>query len=636
MFSRKRSFVWNSFTETGEGEARCNLCSKTVKISKGSTGNLNRHLKINHPTVENNRSSPVNTQSEIMKEVNSFSRIELGLNQSACSSSINIVAVETPVSSSEGFSVAGPSNRLIYSVPNKSQSRLTSFVHKPIPQSRSKLIDHQLVRMITKEYQPLTIVEDVEFKKLINMLNPSYLLPSRKTLTTNLLQQEYLRVSERVRYELSTATAVAITTDSWTSIANQNYIGITAHYIGEFGDLKTSLLTCLEYTESHTAENLSVQLNQCVEEWGIKDKIVAVVSDNAANLKATVRLCGWRHLPCFNHTINLIVQSGVEEIFDIKTKAKSIVEFFKRSPQAYKKLHNTQKQMGWKELKLKQEVPTRWNSTLMMFERLLEVKEPLISTLAITNPSLNQLTPDEWGIIDEACKLLKIFEEVTIEMSTEKKVSVSKTIFLSKSILKHTQDIKRDSDKSQIIRMCDKMIEEIQKRFRDVDSDSLLLESTLLDPRFKRHGLKSEVAFNRAYKKVCDRAKGIVVIDSEKPTEEEDYEVPAKKSKAWEEFDDTVKQIISNDNPTAAAIVEVDKYINDQLIKRSHNPLTWWEEKKHIYPRLYQLMKQRLCVPASSTTCERAFSKAGQLLMERRNRLKSKYVTQIIFLHVNM
>lgn len=39
--------------------------------------------------------------------------------------------------------------------------------------------------MIVKEYYPFSIVED--FIKLINMLNPGYTLPSRKTFLKSLL-----------------------------------------------------------------------------------------------------------------------------------------------------------------------------------------------------------------------------------------------------------------------------------------------------------------------------------------------------------------------------------------------------------------------------------------------------------------
>lgn len=41
--------------------------------------------------------------------------------------------------------------------------------------------------MIVKEYYPFSIVEDIEFIKLVNILNPGYTLPSHKTLSKSLL-----------------------------------------------------------------------------------------------------------------------------------------------------------------------------------------------------------------------------------------------------------------------------------------------------------------------------------------------------------------------------------------------------------------------------------------------------------------
>lgn len=219
---------------------------------------------------------------------------------------------------------------------------------------------------------------------------------------------------------------------------------VTCHFISSCGKLKTVLLSCIEVSGSHTVNNLAAELKTIVAKWGIDGKIVAVVSDNAANIVATIRKCGWRFIPCFGHNINLIVQDGIEEISVIKEKATSIVAFFKRSPaQAYAKLHSMQKQMGLKELKLKQEVITRWNSCILMLERLLEVKEALISTLALTNPTLQTFTEEEWTAMEEACQALKIFEEITEEISNQKAVTISKTILLSNTMLKHTQQLKR-------------------------------------------------------------------------------------------------------------------------------------------------------------------------------------------------
>lgn len=351
-------------------------------------------------------------------------------------------------------------------------------------------------------------------------------------------------------------------------------------------------------------------------------------------MKAAITLCGWRNIPCFAHTINLIVQSGVEKISAIKTKAKSTVEYFKKSTQAYNKFHNMQKQMNCKELNLKQEVPTRWNSSLYMFERLLEVKEPLISTLALTNPQLNNITEVEWNVISEACEVLRLFEEITVEMSSQKNVTISKVIILVKSMLKHVHDMKRKTNSPEINQMCEKMIEELNKRFKDVEGDDLTRESTILDPRLKKYGFKNDDFYDRAYRRVSQQAYGILITPLN-PDPEETVEPVATTSKVWGDFDNSVKHVL-NPNPTAAAIIETDKYISENLLPRTQNPLKWWEEKRFVYPRLYQLMKRRLCIPASSTPCERIFSKTGQILTDRRNRLKAKLVSQIMFLHVNM
>ena len=48
-------------------------------------------------------------------------------------------------------------------------------------------------------------------------------------------------------------------------------------------------------------------------EWGIKEKVVAVVTDNGANVVRAVKDAasqvgtGWTHVSCFAHTLNLIV-----------------------------------------------------------------------------------------------------------------------------------------------------------------------------------------------------------------------------------------------------------------------------------------------------------------------------------------
>ena len=101
----------------------------------------------------------------------------------------------------------------------------------------------------------------------------------------------------------------------------------------------------------HTADNLATELKKVAAEWSIADKITCVVTDNASNMKAAVHvhLTRRRHLPCFAHTLNLIVQDATEkdqEVCQVRHKARSIATFFKQSVKANDKLMEIQQQLG--------------------------------------------------------------------------------------------------------------------------------------------------------------------------------------------------------------------------------------------------------------------------------------------------
>lgn len=83
------------------------------------------------------------------------------------------------------------------------------------------------------------------------------------------------------------------------------------------------------------------------KKWSIENKISAVVTDNAPNIVNAIRLNNWRHVPCFAHVLNIGIQHGLDHIKSIMTKMKNIVEFFKQSSLALKKLQDIQKQNGF-------------------------------------------------------------------------------------------------------------------------------------------------------------------------------------------------------------------------------------------------------------------------------------------------
>lgn len=55
-----------------------------------------------------------------------------------------------------------------------------------------------------------------------------------------------------------------------------------------------------------------------------------------------------------------------------------------------------------------------------MLKRFLELKDAIISTLAIVNAPVDALTQEEWEVVEEVCRVLEPFEQVTVEISRER------------------------------------------------------------------------------------------------------------------------------------------------------------------------------------------------------------------------
>jgi len=192
-------------------------------------------------------------------------------------------------------------------------------------------------------------------------------------------------VQNKVKVSLNNAKHVAITTDIWTSINTDSYLTLTIHFLSETV-LKTFVLCTKKLESNHTSVYLSEIMTNELNNWNIFHKVVAVVTDGGANIKAAVRLMNLCHLPCIAHKLNLIVQQALQLSDDegvgpennsdegdlklILKKCRIIVGFFKRSEVGNRLLVEKQKQLGSSTiLKLKQEIRTRWNSTFFMLER---------------------------------------------------------------------------------------------------------------------------------------------------------------------------------------------------------------------------------------------------------------------------
>ena len=127
-----------------------------------------------------------------------------------------------------------------------------------------------------------------------------------------------------------------------------------------------------------------------------------------------------------------------------------------------------------------------------MFQRLYEIREPVGAALAGLRTDIQPLSADNYTVIKDCLKVLEPFNQATIELSEEKRVSGSKVIPLLSML-----HCSLEEDEVGLIQTAESrdMAQFLRRQLRDklnnIQSMSIMSLSTLLDPRFKKIGFFS-------------------------------------------------------------------------------------------------------------------------------------------------
>lgn len=375
-----------------------------------------------------------------------------------------------------------------------------------------------------------------------------------------------------------------------------------------------------------------------MSEWDIpKEKISNVVTDNGANMVSAINLFIGknRHIACFAHTINLVVESSLKNINALPSiqKVRAIVKWVKNSVKVsdkFRQLQSTHEISEGEHKKLILDVATRWNSTYYMLQRFLEMVST-ISQLAIEDMSAPEM-PTNRELIDikNILLLLQPFEYVTREASGEKYTTLSTIIPMVNILIKQLEKITiSESDSASRIEEAKKaVIREVQKRFEHIENNLNMAVATILDPRFKNLHFKDAqacakvISFLRKKVKAAtiDAAHSASSSDEEKTSDFDFWEihkelVHGKRSQRKDESDD-----------------ELSRYLNNPTSPLKTDPLKEWDDMKNIFPGLYKNARVVLMFVATSVPCERLFSKTGFILNQSRNRLSPKHLGRLSFL----
>ena len=363
---------------------------------------------------------------------------------------------------------------------------------------------------------------------------------------------------------------------------------------------------------------------------------LCIVTDNASNIVAAVKITGWTHVPCFAHTLNLVVSEAIksdENVSDLKKRCKRIVTFFHQSVKATEKLKEVQCQIKLPEHKLIQEVDTRWNSTFYMFERIVEQHQAITTALCLSNRNDLCLSAADVKLLEESLSVLQPFEAATREISADQYVSISKAIPLARSL----QHLTAGSSHQTSLRS--QLSAQMRRRYTAIERAHLLAVSTLIDPRMKKMAFSNQEAARQAEQWIIQEARDTIEAEATTAGTQNDNTEGRDEQSApglWDLFDQKVVNSQLTRSSASKATVEVHAYIGEDVLPRLEDPLTWWKTHEKRFNLLSKLAKKYLCVPGTSVPSERLFSKAGELVSIRRNRPKSKNVDMMLFLNKNM
>ncbi|XP_043069901.2 E3 SUMO-protein ligase ZBED1-like [Drosophila bipectinata] len=389
---------------------------------------------------------------------------------------------------------------------------------------------------------------------------------------------------------------------------------------------------------NHNAENIAASVRNVLSKWNLETKVNAIVTDNASAMIKSCEILQKRHFPCFAHCLNLVVQDCLEEnsIKHVLTKCKKIVKFFKCSTIAYEKFKQAQ---GDNAYSLIQEVSTRWNSAFKMVERILATKEFLSPVLLSLSRAPDPLTADDIELLEDIQTILAPFDYVTTQCSSSSKVTSSLIVPLTNGLVEGLNDQFGRLKTVDGQQACRFLQDRARIRLFPFEERSTARLATIMDPRFKKEGFRSP--FNAEQAAVLlERSLSTNTIagaDAEEGDSQETAVEPPVTPNAAEPLLKFLSSNIEKKKRTKKVdvILVMRHYFEGINSDISSNPLEYWRSNESDQPALAKLAKKALCVPATSTESERMFSKAGQIISERRSSLKPNIVDQLLFINKN-
>ena len=238
------------------------------------------------------------------------------------------------------------------------------------------------------------------------------------------------------------------------------------------------------------------------------------------------------------------------------------------------------------------------------------------------------LKSEQWVLAEELVKALRPFDVATTYMCYEENTTISSTLPIIHGLVESMK--KSSEDCPNVVHFKHDVTSEIKRRWRldSLDMSSCMVVASMLDPRFKLPKYLDEHQ--------TETVKSIIVerMDSfSTPSSPEDFEVvpPSKKHETAFDLLLGVEEI-----STSSPLEELGQFLAEKVVSRKTNPLDWWKNNTHRYPRVAKVAREVLAIPATLAPSKKIFSTAGLTVTKLRSCLKPSSVDALVFLNKNL
>ncbi|XP_062124607.1 E3 SUMO-protein ligase ZBED1-like [Drosophila sulfurigaster albostrigata] len=224
-------------------------------------------------------------------------------------------------------------------------------------------------------------------------------------------------------------------------------------------------------------------------------------------------------------------------------------------------------------------------------------------------------------------KVLAFFQQASEKISGGKYVTISLIIPMTYGLFRKIESVVPLLQTLQGKTLNKILMESIKQRLSVYEQRTVCRMATLLDPRFKKSGFQHSSNAEQAATCFENELANF-------PVKETASNQPVAPDSSLQDtlFDFLGERSMNNSvNSRVDAILTKRQYLERAIVGQDIDPLLWMKVNQTDFPAIGSLFAKYLCIPATSVESERTFSKAGQIISERRTRLKEKMLTFFCF-----